>query len=851
MAVFKFRKLDSVGRLKDREWAHELERDSLIKKALGKGGTDDPEELVDLLFVRDKAVRKAVLSRTHDVADVAVVDAFVKRGPSLDENLLRGAARVLVKVLPKGFLARASAFLDDENDQIVQAAEELIIASPLTDELLGMEDVWLAPDDTRMAARVLGHVEVALHKEGDTRGVLIEIARRATGHVQEEVRRVAFLCLADRNDSSHLNLLVRSVGRETSSNQEVLWKILANLARNSNVDLTGPLLPLLTDQSARTRSAAVQVVAQTGYVARMLPVLMDYVGQLDDWTRERSFESLAEMGEPLLEPLLPLFQHDDPDTRVNAISIAARVAPDRRLLEPCLRALQEKDWWTKAQAITTLGRIAATDSFTALHRMLEQRDTVLLAIDALATAASSLYASGEAEGASLATEPLFDILAEGQGPFDPHADQKEASDLRIEVIRSLASIQNETMLQVIANIARVDRDPRVRYAAVDAAEELAAAMEVELPDSAGLREEIRTFSLKGARFGELEQILDDGRTAGATDVHIAVDRPPMIRLGGKLQPLGKGPPFSADKCSRLIRGLLDIDQASLVAARGELDFCHEVQGAGRYRASLFVDNRGVNGVFRVIPHNLPSLESAKIPIQFADVSYWKKGLVLVCGPRGAGKSTTLAALIAQINANRRCHIISLEAPVEYLHASRRAVVSQRDVGIHTRSISRALRAAVRQDPDVIVVSDLPDAETMSLAIRAASSGRLVIAGMRTHSADTALERVVGSFKADDRPRVRNELADVMHAVIAQALVPRVDGQGLAGVFEVLVATSEVVHAVREGRFSSLRKMIVRGDRQGMVDFDVSLMELVKNRVVSPADAYRRAHRKSEFEALVG
>lgn len=851
MAVFKFRKLDAVGRLKDREWAHELERDSLIKKGLGKAGTSDPEELVDLLFVRDKAVRKAVLSRIHDVANVGVVDSFARRGPTLDENVVRGAARVLVKVLPQGYLARARALLADEDDAVVRAAEELIIASPLTDELIGMEDVWLTPDDTRMAARILGHIEVALHKEGDKRGSLVELARRAINHTQEEVRRVAFLCLADRNDSSHLNLFVRCVGRETKSNQEVLWKILANLARNPKVDLTGPLLPLLSDPTARTRKAAVQVVAQTGYVGRLLPVFMDYAQQLDDWTRERAFESLAEMGEPLLEPLLPLFEAEDPDTRVHAISIAARVAPDRRLLEPCLRALQEKDWWTKAQAITTLGRIAAPDSFTALHRMLEQRDTVLLAIDALSMAASTLFDAGDTASASMATDPLFDILAEGQGPFDPHADQKEASDLRIEVIRSLASIANETMLQVLQNIATVDRDPRVRYAAVDACEELADAMEIEFPDAARLRADIRAFSLKGARFGELERILDQGREAGATDVHIAVDKPPMMRMAGQLKPLSASAPFSADKCARLIRGLLSIDQATLVAGRGELDFCHEIAGAGRYRVSIFVDNRGVNGVFRVIPHAIPTLERANIPIQFADVSYWKKGLVLVCGPRGAGKSTTLAALTAQVNANRRCHIISLEAPVEYLHQSRRAVISQRDVGIHTRSFARALRSAVRQDPDVIVVSDLPDAETMSLAIRAAASGRLVIAGMRTHAADTALERIVGSFKVEDRGRVRNELADVLHAVVAQALIPRSDQEGLAPVFEVLVSTSEVTAAIRDGRFGLLRKLMIRGERQGMLDFDVSLMELVTNKVVSPADAYRRAHRKSEFESLVG
>ncbi len=851
MAVFKFRKLDAVGRIRDREWAHELERDSLIKKALGKAGTDNPEDLVDLLFVRDKAVRKAVLSRIHDVGDIAVVDNFVRRGPQLDENIVRGAARVLVKVLPKGYLGRAATLLDDAEPGVVAAAEELIIASPVTDELLAMEDIWLTPEDTRMAARILGHIEIALHKEGDTRGSLIEISRRATGHVQEEVRRVAFLCLADRNDSSHLNLLVRSVGRETSSNQEVLWKILANLARNPKVDLTGPLLPLLTDQSARTRAAAVQVVAQTGYVGRMLPVFMDYASQLDDWTRERAFESLAGMGEPLLEPLLPLFEHEDAQLRVHAISIAARVAPDRRLLDPCLRALQEKDWWTKAQAIATLGRIAAPESFSALHRMLGQRDTVLLAIDAMASAASSLYEAGDAEGASMATDPLFDILAEGQGPFDAHADQKEASDLRIEVIRALVSIQNDTMLAVLRNIAKVDRDPRVRYSAVDATEELAHALEIEMEDGPALRAEIRTYSLKGARFGQLERILDQGREAGATDVHIAVDKPPMMRLNGKLQPLSAGAPFSPDKCAKLIRGILNIDQASLVAGRGEYDFCHEIQGAGRYRASIFVDNRGVNGVFRVIPHHIPTLASANIPIQFADVSYWKKGLVLVCGPRGAGKSTTLAALIAQVNVNRRCHIISLEAPVEYLHSSRRSVISQRDVGIHTRSFARALRSAVRQDPDVIVVSDLPDAETMSLAIRAASSGRLVIAGMRTHSADTALERIIGSFKVEDRARVRNELADVLHAVVAQALVPRADASGLAPVFEVLVSTKEVTQSVRAGRISALRKLIIGGDRQGMVDFDVSLMELVKNQIVSPADAYRRAHRKSEFEALIG
>jgi twitching motility protein PilT len=183
--------------------------------------------------------------------------------------------------------------------------------------------------------------------------------------------------------------------------------------------------------------------------------------------------------------------------------------------------------------------------------------------------------------------------------------------------------------------------------------------------------------------------------------------------------------------------------------------------------------------------------------------------------------------------------------------SRRSVVSQREVGIHTKDFSQALRAAVRQDPDVIVVSDLPDTEAMTLAIRAANTGHLVIAAMRASTADQALERIAASFPPEGRARICNDLADALLAVIAQDLVPRADGTGMAPVFEVLINTGDVVQAVRHGRFSRLRQLIIRGDEQGMKDFDVSLMELLKDGVVSPAAAYKRAHRKSEFEALVG
>jgi twitching motility protein PilT len=311
----------------------------------------------------------------------------------------------------------------------------------------------------------------------------------------------------------------------------------------------------------------------------------------------------------------------------------------------------------------------------------------------------------------------------------------------------------------------------------------------------------------------IERLLEFVRKAGGSDLHLSVGSPPMGRVNGKLSPI-HDPPLTSPEIMRLVGEILTEQQRNHFAEFHNLDFSYESKTLGRYRANLFRQLKGVDACFRAIPEKIPLLKDLRLPQAVVELAQLQKGLVLVTGGSGCGKSTTLAALISEINEHRMLHIVTLEDPIEFIYPMRKAIVSQRAVGSHTTSFARALRASLRQDPDVILVGELRDLETMHLAITAAETGHLVFATLNTASAHKTVDRIIGSFPADQHNQIRSMLSNTLRGIICQQLLPRADGSGRIAAFEILIVNKAIGNLIRENRAYQIPSIIQTASNLG-------------------------------------
>jgi twitching motility protein PilT len=354
-----------------------------------------------------------------------------------------------------------------------------------------------------------------------------------------------------------------------------------------------------------------------------------------------------------------------------------------------------------------------------------------------------------------------------------------------------------------------------------------------------VRPAVRAASGAGEATGsaELLALLRQGTQRGASDVHVHAGSPLRLRLHGRFETVGDAA-IAPDAAERMLRSALAPEQAQRFDERGELDFAWTVPNLGRFRVNVYRELRGMDGVFRSIPARVPTLEELALPTALAKFTNFHQGLVLVTGPANCGKSSTLAALVDLINEERREHILTVEDPIEVLHPPKRCVVNQRTVGPHTGSFGRALRAALREDPDVIVIGELRDLETISLALTAAETGHLVLATLHTSGAIRTLNRIVGVFPADQQEQVRAMVSESMRAVISQRLVPASDGTRRVPALELLVNNKAVGNLIRENKAFQLQSVMQMGAAQGMCLLDDSLAKLVKEKVVARDEALR-------------
>jgi len=549
----------------------------------------------------------------------------------------------------------------------------------------------------------------------------------------------------------------------------------------------------------------------------LLAVLMAQKGLLS-FTRERLQKELKERSVnlvPAMAKLLPVHKGGG----LHLLLELATTLADGVLAPSLIPLLKSPDRFAAVLALQAIAASGAEDTISILTSALQNED--------LRWTAVALLADMEA---SASVGPVAHLLA------DP------SPEVRLEAIRALSIFSDQRTVKLLKQVCAADRSQRVRDASFEAVRRISNQHGLPLDEDELLAASTR--SLESDR--EIDQLLAEARVAGASDVHVVPGSPFAFRLHGDIKEIGKDA-LTSEKTREMILPM--VPEASLADLEQDLqlDFSYVVQGLGRHRVNVFQERRGLSAVIRLIPPEVPGFSTLGLPPQVNEVSEYQQGLVLVTGRSGSGKTTTMAAIVNRLNETKSLHIITLEDPIEYIHHRKKSLVNQREIGRHTKSFPVALRSALREDPDVVVVGEMRDLTTMRLAVEAAETGHLVVGTLHTPNAVGAVERLIEAFPATEQQQVRLMLADSLKMVLAQHLIPKKDGPGRVGCFEVLVCTPAVGNLIRDNKINQLPGIMQTGKAAGMKTMDSALFELMSTRAISSKEAYVRAVNKEPFQ----
>lgn len=344
----------------------------------------------------------------------------------------------------------------------------------------------------------------------------------------------------------------------------------------------------------------------------------------------------------------------------------------------------------------------------------------------------------------------------------------------------------------------------------------------------------------------IDKILEIMMEKKASDLHLSSETIPRLRLHGEMVQIETMKALSNELISKIINEVIPQKNKDEFAARKDTDFAYEVAGIGRFRVNIFMDRMGVGAVLRQIPTKIPSMEDLNLPQGIKRFASLSKGLVLVTGPTGSGKSTTLAAIIDHINSTRSDHIITIEDPIEFVHPNKKCLVNQREIRTHTDSFKSALRAALREDPDIVLVGEMRDLETTEIAIETAETGHLVFGTLHTNTAVATIDRIINQFPAERQSQIRMMLSEALKGVIAQTLLKRSDKPGRVAALEIMASTPAISNCIREGKNTQIASAMQTGKRYGMQMLNEDLGRLVKEKIIAPEDAYFKCVEKEDM-----
>ncbi len=590
---------------------------------------------------------------------------------------------------------------------------------------------------------------------------------------------------------------------------------LSNLAGQRKVDLARTIVWLLRSSDVNVRRMAVELARKAGDASgELTPKLLRFLRDEDWWVRERVADALVEMaGQNLTKHVVEYLQDDSDVVRRYAVGFLKRLKDPRALGALVRTAQTDTDWWVREWAIEAMGELGDARAVPYIAEIMQRDDQMRLPC---LIALGVLRAHGQ----------VGHMVA-----FLSHADP----ETRLEAIRAISSVGDASIVPYLEPLVN-DPDHRVTVAAVSA---LKALNEVRI--GGGMAE--RATNL-------LDRMLLAMANKEADDLILAAGRKPYLKKHGRTLPLTEQV-FSSEEVRALLLPHLSTQQQLELGQLKDVDFSHEVKAAGlRFRAHVFGARTGPSAVFRIVKQDIRHLEMLGVPRIVEGFGNFQNGLVLVGGPTGSGKSSTLAALIDYINRTTARHIITLEDPIEVVHFRKQSLINQREIGTHTKSFAHALRATLRQDPDVILVGEMRDLETISFAVTAAETGHLVFGTVHTVSADTSIDRLINAFPPGQQPQIRSMLAETLRAVVCQHLVRRKDG-GRVLAAEVLINTDAVQNLIRKGKTFQLPSTVATSREAGMQSMDLELARLVNEGIVTAEEGYAKANDKRAFETMTG
>ncbi len=807
-----------LKRLAEKGYETSQERDQLLAQ-LATADALRARNLVWMLFRPDRSYRDAAVPLLRRLADPETADLVVAECRGKHEAAVRAAAATLFSLGIPGSEQRLAALAVSGKPEVQETARRLLMEAPVSP---GLEPLlWQLASAGRLEERLAFLDRLAL---GRVDAKALPRWQRLARDPERALREKALTVLARHDLSGSVELFVEQLPLVGYSAQQLLVEALTRAAAGQGGSFADGLLPLMASGDAGTRSAVLKILLGMRERREVVRRYILFSKSLAGWARDRALESMRGFGADLLEPTIELLSDPDEEVRASAM-LVAQSFEDPRIVPATVGLLKDRDWWIRITAAETLGRLKDPRGVLPLVEALADPETRWSAAEALGRI-----------GDLRAVPALAELLS------DP------APEVRIEVLHALSRFEHPQMLDFVRNVAKQDASRAVRARALELAREMAARRNTALPDEEALRQ--AALAAKSAA-GEprLNTLLVATRNSGASDFHLAVGQPPTLRLAADLV-RAQGEPFTADETQAMVREILSEPQWERLQRERQLDFCHYIPTAGRYRANVFVDQKGTNAVFRVVPERPPTIAEIGLPGSLAEVADYHQGLVIVCGPSGSGKSTTLAALVNLFNETRHDHVITLEDPVEFVHPFKNCLVNQREVGRDTRSFARALRAALREDPDVIVIGELRDPESVGLALTAAETGHIVLGTLNSTSAAKAVDRVLSSFPVEEQGQVRAALSESLKYVIAQRLLPAKEPRKQVACFEVLKNTVAIANMIREEKTYQIPSAMQIGRSLGMQTFDDALKALLAAGRISAEAAYRAAAKKDEFEPFL-
>jgi twitching motility protein PilT len=818
MALFQSDARLVLKRLADKAYQTSQERDQLLAQ-LGEAEGLKARDLAWMLFRPDRAYRDAVVGLLRRLADPETADVVIAECRGKPEAAVRSAAAVLFGLGIHGTEQRLATLAVQGKGEAQEVARRLLLDAPVSPAL----------------EPVLWHLAAAGRAE-DRLAFLARLAsaapdpkslprwHRLARDPDRAVRERALAVLAQRDPGGSVDLFVEQIPHVDYSTQQALVDALTRAAAGQGAAFADRVLPLMAAGEAGTRSVVLKILLGIPDRRAVVRRYIVFSRTLAGWARDRALDSMKAFGPDLVEPTIELLSDPDQEVRASAM-LVAQSFEDPRIVPATVGLLEDPDWWIRISAAETLGRLKDPRGVAPLVAALADPETRWAAVEALGRI-----------GDLRAVPALSELL------------QDPAPEVRIEVIQALSHFEHPQMLDFVRNVARQDPSRAVRARAFEITCEMAARRQTKLADEDALKQ-AALAARSGAGEPKLNALLVATRNNGASDFHLSVGQPPVLRIAADLV-RAQGEPFTAEQTEAMAREILTEAQWERLQAEKQLDFCHYIPTAGRYRSNVFVDQKGVNGVFRVIPERPPTIAEIGLPPHLAEIAEYHQGLVIVCGPSGSGKSTTLAALVNLFNETRHDHVLTMEDPVEFVHPFKNCLVNQREVGSDTASFARALRAALREDPDVIVIGELRDNESVSLALTAAETGHIVLGTLNSTSAAKAVDRILSSFPADEQGQVRAALSESLKFVIAQRLLPAKEARKQVAAFEVLRNTVAVANMIREEKTFQIPSAMQIGRSQGMQTFDEALKGLLAAGRIGGETAYRAAARKEDFEAYL-